>query len=135
GPSAVGAAGYVAKLTNGRERFVISRGVHQHSRETLSTLAHGWGMDVVEAPLAHGLTELQPLDEGVSAVIVQQPNFRGAVEDLESIAAAAHKVRALAIRACDPLPLALLRPPGERGIDLAAGEGQTPGNRLDFGGP
>src|SRR2546429_9806244 len=40
GPSAVGAAGYVAKLTNGRERFVISRGVHQHSRETLSTLAY-----------------------------------------------------------------------------------------------
>jgi glycine dehydrogenase subunit 1 len=135
GPSAVGAAGYVAKLTNGRERFVISRGVHQHSRETLSTLAHGWGMDVVEASLAHGLTELQALDEGVSAVIVQQPNFLGAVEDLESIAAAAHKVGALAICACDPLPLALLRPPGECGIDLAVGEGQTLGNRLDFGGP
>jgi glycine dehydrogenase subunit 1 len=135
GPSAVGAAGYVAKLTNGRERFVISRGVHQHSRETLNTLAHGWGMDVVEAPLAHGLTELEALDEGVSAVIVQQPNFLGAVEDLEAIAAAAHEVGALAICACDPLPLALLRPPGECGIDLAVGEGQTLGNRLDFGGP
>jgi glycine dehydrogenase subunit 1 len=135
GPSAVAAAGYVAKLTNGRERFVISRGVHQHSRETLSTLAHGWGMDVVEAPLADGLTELQTLDEGVSAVIVQQPNFLGAVEDLEAIGAAAHEVGALAICACDPLPLALLRPPGECGVDLAVGEGQTLGNRLDFGGP
>ena len=41
GPSAVAAAGYVAKLTNGRRRFVVSRGVHPHARETLATLAHG----------------------------------------------------------------------------------------------
>ena len=45
GPSAVAAAGYVAKLTNSRTRFVISRGVHPHSREALTTLARGWGMD------------------------------------------------------------------------------------------
>ena len=54
GPSAVAAAGYVAKLANGRGRFVVSRGVHPHSREALATLAHGWGMEVVEAPLRHG---------------------------------------------------------------------------------
>jgi glycine dehydrogenase subunit 1 len=41
----------------------------------------------------------------------------------------------LAICACDPLPLALLRSPGECGVDIAVGEGQTLGNRLDFGGP
>src|SRR6202453_2410896 len=50
GPSAVAAAGYVAKLTNSRRRFVVSRGVHPHSRETLRTLARGWGVEVVEAP-------------------------------------------------------------------------------------
>ena len=44
GPSAVAAAGYVAKLTNGRRRFVVSRGVHPHAREALATLARGWGM-------------------------------------------------------------------------------------------
>src|SRR5712675_214359 len=49
GPSAVAAAGYVAKLDNGRKRFVISRGVHPHSRETLATLARGYGMEVEEA--------------------------------------------------------------------------------------
>src|SRR6202012_2067144 len=52
GPSAVAAAGYVAKLAHGdgeRTRFVVSRGVHPHARETLATLAHGWGMEVVEA--------------------------------------------------------------------------------------
>jgi glycine dehydrogenase subunit 1 len=44
-------------------------------------------------------------------------------------------VGALCIAACDPLPLALLRTPGECGVDIAVGEGQTLGNRLDYGGP
>ena len=135
GPSAVAAAGYVAKLARGRERFVVSRGVHPHSRETLRTLARGWGMDVVEAPLKAGVTELPDVDQGVSAVIVQQPNFLGAVEDLSAFAGLAKDAGALMICSCDPLSLALLRTPGECGADIAVGEGQTLGNRLDFGGP
>jgi glycine dehydrogenase subunit 1 len=135
GPSAVGAAGYVAKLANGRGRFVVSRGVHPHSREVLRTLAHGWGTEIVEAPLNEGATELPELDEEVSAVIVQQPNFLGAVEDLSALVARAKAQGALTICACDPLPLAVLKPPGESGVDIAVGEGQTLGNRLDFGGP
>src|SRR5439155_1721113 len=47
GPSAVAAAGYLAKLHNGRRRFVISAGLHPHTIETLRTLAHGYGMDIV----------------------------------------------------------------------------------------
>ncbi len=135
GPSAVGAAGYLAKLSNGRRRFVVSRGVHPHSRMTLATMAHAWGAEVVEAPLSDGVTQLPELDEDVSAVIVQQPNFLGVVEDLEQVAAQAHGAGALAICAADPLPLALLRTPGECGMDIAVGEGQSLGNRLDFGGP
>ncbi len=136
GPSAVGAAGYVAKAAKaGRTRFVVSRGVHPHAREALQTLAHGWGMEVVEAPLHAGVTELPELDDTVSAVIVQQPNFLGAVEDLESLTTAAHAAGALVICSCDPLPLSLLKTPGECGVDIAVGEGQTLGNRLDFGGP
>jgi glycine dehydrogenase subunit 1 len=135
GPSAVAAAGYVAKYTNNRKRFVISRGVHPHSRETLRTHAHAWGMEVVEAPLQDGVTRLAELGDDVSAMIVQQPNFLGAVEDLTSLASAAHDAGALSIAACDPLPLALLKTPGECGVDIAVGEGQTLGNRLDFGGP
>ena len=46
GPSAVAAAGYLAKLAKGRRRFVVSKGVHPHAIETLRTLAHGYGMDV-----------------------------------------------------------------------------------------
>ena len=136
GPSAVAAAGYVAKHANpGRNRFVVSRGVHPHARETLRTLAHGFGMEVSEAPLSDGLTELPALGDDVSAVIVAQPNFLGAVEDVHQLAQCAHEAGALAICACDPLPLALLRSPGECGVDIAVGEGQTLGNRLDFGGP
>ena len=135
GPSAVAAAGYVAKNTNNRKRFVISRGVHPHSRECLRTLAHAWEMDVVEAPLQDGATKLPDLGDDVSAVIVQQPNFLGAVEDLTALADQAKQAGALTIAACDPLPLALLKTPGDCGVDIVVGEGQTLGNRLDFGGP
>jgi glycine dehydrogenase subunit 1 len=135
GPSAVAAAGYVAKLAKRRGRFVVSRGVHPHSRETLTTLARGYGVEVLEAPLIDGVTQLQELGEDVGAVIVQQPNFFGVVEDLEALAGAARAAGALTICACDPLPLVLLRSPGDCGVDIAVGEGQTLGNRLDFGGP
>jgi glycine dehydrogenase subunit 1 len=135
GPSAVAAAAYVAKLSRGRSRFVISRGVHPHSREALRTLARGWNMEVQEASLKDGLTELPELDDQVSAVIFQQPNFLGAVEDLDAAAATAAEAGALSICACDPVSLALLKAPGECGVEIAVGEGQPLGNRLDFGGP
>jgi glycine dehydrogenase subunit 1 len=135
GPSAVAAAGYVAKLENSRRRFVVSRGVHPHARDALTTLAHGWGMEVVEAPVHDGVTQLPELDEDVSAVIVSQPNFFGAIEDLPALAEAAHAVGALVVCSCDAHALALLKSPGECGVDIAVGEGQPLGNRLDFGGP
>ena len=139
GPSAVGSAAYLAKLANGRPEVVVSRGVHPHSRETLVTLAAGYGQRIVEVPLRDGATDPSDLASAVgpdtSAVIVQQPNFLGAVEDLEPLVAAGKEAGALVVCACDPLPLAILRPPGELGVDVAVGEGQTLGNRLDYGGP
>jgi glycine dehydrogenase subunit 1 len=39
------------------------------------------------------------------------------------------------IIACDPIALSILKPPGECGADVAVGEGQPLGNRLDYGGP
>jgi glycine dehydrogenase subunit 1 len=135
GPSAVGAAGYVAKLDNGRRRFVVSRGVHPHARETLATLVRGYGMEIVEAPLRDGRTELPELDRDVSAIVLAQPNFLGAVEDVAPMAAAAAEVGALTICSADPMALGLLKSPGECGVDIAVGEGQPLGNRLDFGGP
>jgi len=135
GPSAVAAAGYIAKHHNGRKRFVVSRGVHPHAIETLQTLAVGYGMEVEIVELTDGITVLPQLDDQVSAVIVAQPNFLGAIEALQELSDAAHAAGALAICAADPIPLGLLEAPGEQGIDIVVGEGQTLGNRLDFGGP
>jgi glycine dehydrogenase subunit 1 len=135
GPSAVAAAGYIAKHQNGRKRFVVSRGVHPHAIETLQTLAVGYGMDVEIVELTDGITKLPELDADVSAVIVSQPNFLGAIEPLQELADAAHAAGALAVCSADPIPLGLLQAPGDQGIDIVVGEGQTLGNRLDFGGP
>ena len=57
GPSAVAAAGYLALLTNKRSRFVVSRGLHPHSIETLRTYAAGYDAEVVEVGLADGVTD------------------------------------------------------------------------------
>jgi glycine dehydrogenase subunit 1 len=139
GPSALAAAAYLAKLTNGRTRFVVSRGVHPHARETLLTLSAGYGTSVEEVPLRDGVTDpaawTAAIDAGVGAVFVSQPNFLGAVEDLEPLIAAAREHGALVVCSADPLSLGILEAPGVLGVDVCVGEGQTLGNRLDFGGP
>jgi glycine dehydrogenase subunit 1 len=139
GPSAVASAAYLAKLANGRGRFVVSRGVHPHSRETLRTYAHGFGVEVVEVPLRDGVTDpdawAAAIDGDCSAVIVAQPNFLGAVEDVAALSAVGREAGAVVIGSYDPIALGVLLPPGEAGVDVAVGEGQALGNRLDFGGP
>ena len=140
GPSSVASAGYLAKLDNGRGKFVVSRGVHPHSRETLRTYSVGFGTAVVEVPLDdRGATDPSALadavDDDTSAVVLQQPNFLGTVEELGPLAEAAKRTGAVLVCVVDPLTLGILRPPGEFGVDVAVGEGQSLGNRLDFGGP
>jgi glycine dehydrogenase subunit 1 len=138
GPSAVAAAGYLSKLETGRSKLVASRGLHPHSRGALRTHAAGYRMAVEEVPLtAEGATDLDALasavDDDTAAVFLQQPNFLGTVEELGELSEAASG--ALVVCAADPLPLGILKPPGELGVDICVGEGQTLGNRLDFGGP
>ena len=140
GPSAVAAAAYMSKLETGRGRLVASRGLHPHSREALRTHAAGYRMEVVEAPLGgEGVTDAEALSQAIdgdtAAVFVQQPNFLGSVEDLGELSERAKAAGALFVCAADPLPLGILTPPGELGVDICVGEGQTLGNRLDFGGP
>lgn len=139
GPSAVGSAAYLAKMANGRGQVVLSRGLHPHSRQTLQTLAPGYGQQMVEVPLRDGATHPDDLRDAIgpdtAAVIVQQPNFLGTVEDLAALAEVAHGVGAVMVCAADPIALGILRTPGECGVDVVVGEGQPLGNRLDFGGP
>jgi glycine dehydrogenase subunit 1 len=139
GPSAVAAAAYLAKLANGKRRIVVSRAVHPHSRETLRTTAAGFGAEVVEVDLRDGVTDAEAwaaaIDQDTSAVVFQNPNYLGAVEDAAALAQAAKESPAVVIGSYDPIPLGILKAPGECGVDVAVGEGQPLGNRLDFGGP
>jgi glycine dehydrogenase subunit 1 len=140
GPSAVAAAGYLAKLETRRTKLIASRGLHPHSRAALRTHAVGYGMEVEEVPLTgEGATDVAALaaavDDDTAAVFVQQPNFLGTVEELGELAEAGARTGALVVCAADPLALGILKPPGEQGVDICVGEGQTLGNRLDFGGP
>ena len=139
GPSAVAAAAYLAHIANGKGKVVVSRGVHPHARAALATLAAGYGHEVVEIELRDGVTDAdawaEAIDGETGAVIFQQPNFLGAVEDAEALAGAAKDSPAVVVGSYDPIPLGIVKPPGECGVDVAVGEGQTLGNRLDFGGP
>jgi glycine dehydrogenase subunit 1 len=140
GPSSVAAAGYLAKLETRRSKFVVSRGVHPHSRETLKTYSAGYGTEVVETPLdERAATDLDALaaalDDDTAAVFLQQPNFLGSIEEIQPLVDAAHRVGALVVASIDPMTLGVLRPPGDYGVDIAVGEGQALGNRLDYGGP
>jgi glycine dehydrogenase subunit 1 len=139
GPSAVAAAGWLAHTHTGKPRFLVSEGLHPHARETLATTAAGWETTIEDIPLADGATDLAVLQgamgDDVAAVFLGQPNFLGAIEDLEALSPAARATGALLIVQCDPLTLGVLRPPGDFDVDVAVGEGQTLGNRLDYGGP
>jgi glycine dehydrogenase subunit 1 len=140
GPSSVASAAYLAiGATKGRTKLIASRGLHPHSRQTLETYARGFGAEVVEVELDGGVTDAESLgaavDSDTAAVFVQNPNFLGAVEDLGALAAPAKEAGALVTAAVDPMTLGVLRSPGECGVDIALGEGQPLGGRLDFGGP
>jgi glycine dehydrogenase subunit 1 len=139
GPSSVAAAAYLARAATGRSKLVVSRGVHPHSREALETYSAGYGTSVVEVPLAAGATDLsaleQAIDDDTASVFLQQPNFLGSVEDLAALAPVAKRTGALLVVTVDALTLGVLAPPGDFGADVAVGEGQPLGNRLDYGGP
>jgi glycine dehydrogenase subunit 1 len=158
GPSAVAAAAYLAKLHNGGRLIVASAGLHPHTLQTLRTNAHGFGMEVVEVALREGVTDPDAWAQAIaagggetSAAIFAQPNFYGAVEDAAALSEAAKDAAGesaggagsgagragapVVIAQVDPITLGILAPPGECGVDVAVGEGQALGNRLDFGGP
>ena len=68
-------------------------------------------------------------------MILQNPNFFGAVDDFSDITAMAHACGCLAIASVYPVSLGLLKAPGDMGIDIVTGEGQSLGLPLSFGGP
>ncbi len=126
-----------SNLVRNRTKVVVSHGVHPHTRRTLETYLKWTEMEVVEAPLgADGRTELGDLaDDNTCAVLVQNPNTLGVIEDLDSIAATTQAAGAISICSAYPTSLGLLRSPGEAGFDIAVGDGQCLGTAPAFGGP
>lgn len=124
----------------GRGEVVISQGVDPQYRRVLHTYAHARGFHVSEVPLVNGVTDLTALNEAVTpttaAVVVQQPNFFGCIEDMHAIEPIAHKGKAVFVTTItEPASLGLLAPPGEYGADLAVGELMSFGNTMSYGGP
>jgi glycine dehydrogenase subunit 1 len=141
GASAVAEAVLMAQRIKGRKRCLLSRGVHPDYRSVARTYTRPLNLELEEISYTpEGTTNLEALqqviNEETSAVVIQQPNFFGCLEDLEQGARIVHAQGALLLVAvAEPLSLALLQPPGLLGADIVVGEGQGFGNALSFGGP
>ena len=122
-----------------RNEILVSRAIHPLYRQTLETYADSLNVDLIECPVKNDITDKEALEElfneNTAALIVQSPNFFGAIEDTAYVSETAHKHDALFIQGVDPISLAILKTPGEVGADIAFGEGQALGNHLNFGGP
>jgi len=141
GASATAEAILMAHRVTGRREVVVAQGVHPEYRQVTRTYAQQIQFTFHEAGYTPaGGTDLalvQPLlTDRVACLVVQSPNFFGVVEDLTALAAAAHAVGALLVVAvAEPVALGLLKPPGECGADIVAGEGQSLGIPMSYGGP
>jgi glycine dehydrogenase subunit 1 len=141
GASAMAEAALMARsIQRKRDKIVLSTTVNPHYRQVLDTYNMGLNLPVEIAPrTGTGVTDLDALtdllDDQTAAVIVQNPNFYGVIEDLEATASIIQDAGALLITVVDPVSLAILRSPGECGADIAVAEGQPLGNALSYGGP
>jgi len=140
GASALAEAMIMAFHITGREEIVISKTIHPKYREVVKTYAQAKNLKIIEVGYENGITSLEELEEKVSdktaAVLIQNPNFFGSLENLREIEEIVHKNKALLVVAIvEPTSLGLLKPPGEWGADIVVGEGQSFGNPISFGGP
>ena len=122
-----------------RQRIVIDSGVSPIYRKILRTYTTNLHFEFKETPVVHGQADRQEIlkciDDQTAAVILQNPNFFGAIDDHSDIVAKAHGKGALVIESVYPISLGLLKTPGEMGADIVTGEGQSLGLPLNFGGP
>lgn len=145
GASALAEAALMAVRSHRTSRRVlIPRTVHPVYRKVVRAIVKSQGIEVVELPYSKdsGLTERNALEDFASeefaALVIPQPNFFGMLEDVNTLTNWAHSRNALAIGVVNPVSLALLTPPGEwgeKGADVAVGEGQPLGIPLSSGGP
>ncbi|HWX93642.1 MAG TPA: aminomethyl-transferring glycine dehydrogenase subunit GcvPA [Terriglobales bacterium] len=139
GSTAAAEAAMMAVRVTGRNSVVIAKSVHPEYREVLATYAQNQGLPVATAGyLETGRLNLRELEQAITAdtacVLIQSPNFFGAVEDVAAIAEVAHKNGALlVVSIAEAVSLGIVEPP--RQADIVAMEAQSFGVPLGFGGP
>ena len=125
-------------------RVLMPRAVHPAYRQVVRSIVSNQGIELVELPFdpAGGHTAPEALQafagEDIAALVIPQPNFFGVLEEVDALTDWAHAHGALAIGVVNPLAASALTPPGEwgeRGADIACGEGQPLGIPLSSGGP
>ncbi len=147
GASALAEAALMAVRANRKSksrRILVPRSLHPHYRATVHTLVRNQGIELVEIPYdgETGQTDLDALNrhqgEDFAALVVPQPNFFGVLEPVDEMTSFARANGMLAIGLVNPLAMAVLQPPGEwgeKGVDIACGDGQPLGAPLSSGGP
>ncbi len=141
GASAAAEAVLMARRITGRDKVLLSGALHPEYRDTVKTYLRGAGDNVHDLLFCTEAGTTLPgaidgLAEGAACLVVQHPNFFGALEDIEALAEVLHKKKGLLIVVVtEPVSLGLLNPPGKAGCDIAVGENQSFGNPLNFGGP
>lgn len=128
--------------------ILVPTAVHPHYRQVLKTILTPLGMGVIEVPfcletgrtLVRDLNHLKNADEksSIAALVIPQPNFLGILEDVHALTHWAHEQGILVIGVVNPLAMSVFAPPGEwgeKGADIACGEGQPLGVPLASGGP
>lgn len=122
-----------------RQRVLLSSACSPDLLRVVQTYCFASDTEVLLIPEKDGRTDeaalAAMLDETVSCVLLQQPNYFGQIEPAEAMTQAVHAAGALMILSCNPIAAALLKTPGECGADIAVGEGQPLGMPLAFGGP
>jgi glycine dehydrogenase subunit 1 len=144
GASAAAEAVLMSRRTQSstRRRVLISRALHPHYRTVVATylrnLPH---VELEEIPFsATGATDTEELARRIGdqaiCVVLGYPNFFGVIEDLGRAKTVCSKTGAHLISVTtEPLSLAVLKAPGEFGVDIAVGEGQSLGVPMSLGGP
>ncbi len=141
GSTSVAEAVLMAERITRRKRVIVSGAIHPEYLQVAETYVAHAGIELLRADFdeATGRTTLDAdglLDDTIAAVVIQSPNFFGAVEDTHAIAERAHKTGALVVVAVtESASLGLLRSPGAAGADIVVAEGQSFGVPLSYGGP
>ncbi len=120
-------------------KVIVPASLHPEYRQTIATYLENLDVDVVELETPAGVIDVEQLtatiDDTTAAVVLQQPNFFGCIEDAQSVANVAKEAGALLITAFDPISLGILARPGDYGTNIAVAEGHTLGTPMSYGGP